>query len=174
MTQQHTKESAEGTSRMSRVGPIAGAILVVAGIAIIWMDMRPPKTTYERSESFFTVDDGKTWFADDAKNIPPYDKNGQQAVCAHVYRAADGTKFVNYLERFTPEAKQALEALRNPDPNQHVRGDPAAARSAFLDGREVKRPGDSKWVSCSDMAAALKVMSIRCPDGSNKADAVQP
>ena len=46
--------------------------------------------------AFFTDDDGATWFADDAKKIPPFDHNGKQAVRARVYRSGGKTFAVPY------------------------------------------------------------------------------
>lgn len=109
------------------------------------------------NQSFFTVDDGKTWFAADANNIPPFEHNGRQAVLARVYRC-DGKTFVNHMERFTPQAKKRLEE--------------ALARSAggadvFLadmGGIEVKAPGSGEWISASHPSAA-KVIAPKCPGG---------
>src|SRR5947207_15643246 len=61
------------------------------------------------TQAYFSTDDGKSWFVDDAKKIPPFQKNGKDAVRAYVYKCPDGTKFVSHLERYTPEAKKMLE-----------------------------------------------------------------
>src|SRR5450432_2046533 len=92
-----------------RVGMAVAGVAVVIGIISISLQMRNRSVPGTVTESFFTVDDGKTWFTDSAANIPPYDKDGKQAVRAFVYRCANGTQFVNHLERFKPEAKTALE-----------------------------------------------------------------
>jgi hypothetical protein len=41
-----------------------------------------------------------------ASNIPPFAKDGKEAVRAYVFECG-GKQFVNHLERFTPEAKEA-------------------------------------------------------------------
>jgi hypothetical protein len=34
-------------------------------------------------------------------------------------------------------------------------------------GREVKRPGDAKWIKISEGAAASAIITPRCPDGAS-------
>jgi len=148
--------------------------LVVIGIAAIFLRGSHNTVGALQGQTFFSVDDGKTWFADDATKLPPFDKDGQQAVLAHVYRSADGTKFVDYLERYTPDAQQTIQKANHPDPNSKGPGDLNAIQSAFKSGREVKRPGDAKWVSVGDFQAAAKIMAVKCPDGGTDAVVVEP
>jgi hypothetical protein len=144
---------------------VAGGLFLV-GIIFVYLDVRShPAVGALPSQFYFTVDDGKTWFADAATNVPPYEKDGQQAVRAHVYRCHDGTKFVAYLERFTPDAKRELE-----NPTNGATGD--AVRGAYVGGREVKRPGDKAWIPTTSLQAAAQVMLVKCPDGTSPNDAV--
>lgn len=102
------------------------------------------------SRLFFSTDDGKTWFLDDSKNIPPFTKDGKEAVRAHVYRTSDGTEFVGSLERYTPAGKKLLEASLLRPPHEQAVDDPYMA----VDGsRQVKKPGDATWVSVNDPRA---------------------
>lgn len=88
-------------------------------------------------EYYFTVDDGKTFFAASSDNIPPFDYDGQQAVLADVFQC-DGKKFVGYMERFTPKYHDEVVAHGlTPD--------------AMRFGRELKKPGDAKWFHPSDL-----------------------
>jgi hypothetical protein len=151
------------------------SVLLLAGVALFVFQLRGSgaPTTGERS-AFFSVDDGKTWFSDDARKVPPFDKAGKQAVLAHVYRAPDGTKFVNHLERFKPESKQAIEAANRATPQSSGRADRSAAQSAYIGGREVKRPGDANWVNAANFREAAQVTSIKCPNGGTQATPVEP
>jgi hypothetical protein len=107
-------------------------------------------------QAYFTDDDGKTYFADDLKKVPPFDHNGKQAVRARVYKA-NGKEFVNHLERFTPEAKKKVEAVYNSGkPNN----DPTVFESIQQSGMEVKNPGDAKWTKMGD-PAALKIIQLK-------------
>src|SRR6478609_8126910 len=100
------------TEKPARALAAAGGLLLI-GIVAILFHMRggggAGGASAARGRQFFTVDDGKTWFADDATKLPPFDKDGKQAVRAYVYRTAKGKEFVNHLERFTANAKQAIE-----------------------------------------------------------------
>jgi hypothetical protein len=161
-----------------RFGVTAASGLLIVGIVIIVFQFRgsgAPGALHD--QQFFSVDDGKTWFTDSATNLPPYDKDGKQAVRAHVYRCADGTKFVNYLERFKPAAKAALESASAPDPDPNHKGPPsnlAVIQSAYTAGREVKRPGDKDWTDGSNFTQAAMVMAVKCPSGGADASVVDP
>jgi hypothetical protein len=159
-------------SQNSRTGAVAGVLLLI-GI-FVYMQMPRHGGVAERAQAFFTVDDGKTWFADSLAKIPPFEKDGKQAVGAHVYRCSDGTEFVNYLERYKPQAKQTLENLTNPDPNRKGPADLNAIRSAYTDGREVKRPGDANWVEADNFREVAAVTAVKCANGGTQADAVEP
>jgi hypothetical protein len=159
-----------------RAVAIAAGLLLV-GLAIIVSQLRSASAPVSRSQAFFTIDDGKTWFADDAGKLPPFDKDGKQAVRAYVFRSAAGAEFVNHLERFKPDAKRAIEEANKPDPNQKAAGPPkhlAAIQSAYTGGREVKRPGDAKWVGTGDFRDAAQIMAVKCPDGGTEALPIEP
>jgi len=148
--------------------------LLLIGLVVVFFQARGPSAPVARNQEFFTVDDGKTWFKDDATKLPPFDKGGKQAVRAYVFRSAKGTEFVNHLERFKPEARRALEEAATSDPN--AKGPPrnlAAIQSAYIGGREVKRPGEPKWTSAGSFREAAQVTAIKSPDGS-EAVAVEP
>jgi hypothetical protein len=155
-------------------GLTVGAVIVLVGIAVIVYQMPSRSAAASSSRRFFTVDDGKTWFADDANKLPPFDKDGRQAVLAHVYRSADGTEFVNYLERLKPEAKRVMEDANTSAANRKGPPNLAAIRSAYADGREVKRPGDAKWISTADSRETARVMAIKSPNGSAQAVEIEP
>jgi hypothetical protein len=40
------------------------------------------------TQAFYTVDDGKTWFVDEASKFPPFDKDGKVAVLAQGHQRA--------------------------------------------------------------------------------------
>lgn len=123
-------------------------------------------TTATSPTQFYTTDDGITWFADDSKRLPPFEHEGRQAVIAHVFRC--GSKlFVAYLERFTPEAQRIIsnveQAARQAKPGDRPPPELAQVESAQRFGREVKRPGDKKWVAINHPEAG-KIMNVICPD----------
>jgi len=99
-------------------------------------DGRPPL----ESKSFYSIDDGRSYFADDQNKVVPFIKDGKEAVRAYVFRTGDVTS-VHYLERFTPEGiALAGESL-------HKTGEIAFDESTGSRVREFKRPGETSWQS---------------------------
>lgn len=125
------------------------------------------------AKAFFTVDDGKTWFADSADKIPPFDHEGQQAVRVHVFTCDGGkTKFAAFMERYTPDAAQKLAAVRSGNASGNV--DLGAFEMIEITGKEVKKPGAGKWVKMN-VTEASRITEIKCPDGTfDNLDIVMP
>jgi hypothetical protein len=113
--------------------------------------------------SFYTIDDGATWFADRTELIPPFKKDGKDAVRAYVYRGSDGHEFVSHLERYTPEAKHALATLDKLTPEERAMEDPSSLAGG-MEGIEVKRPKDKTWIRAGD-PRGQQIMKPRSPDG---------
>ena len=149
--------------RQSLMALAAGIMIVGAGVAI-FVQARDLLSS-GANKSFFTVDDGKTFFVDSSERIPPFDKDGRPAYRAHVFECG-GKRVVGYMSRFRPEAIAALEEAKKyrgtgkPPPNVHV------LASVGTTGLEVKRPGEAQWVSQADVRRATAVRVFRCPDGS--------
>jgi hypothetical protein len=142
------------------VGLAAAAIALVA---LHMFDFRgTPSTSDDRERAFFTVDDGKTWFIDDATQLAPFQHDGKEAVRAYVVECG-GQKFVNHLERYTADGKQAMLRLREavklgPPPG-------ALVSAAQQRGREVKRPGETTWTPTSNTPAAAAITTPKPPPG---------
>jgi hypothetical protein len=153
------------------VAKVAATVLFIAAIGAIVLQLRAagPAGIPNQTQAFFTTDDGATWFADDISKVSGFDHNGKPAYRAYVYRSGDGEPFVGYLERYTPQARAALEqqnqqpAATPPGPRK-----PNAAPNAATAGREVKKPGEGRWIPAGDPQVS-RVLTIRAPDGSNAA-----
>ena len=139
---------------------IAGGLCAVALVLLVY-SMSGSSTPRSNDEAFFSSDDGKTWFSDDVKKLPPFDKDGQQAVRAYVYRSSDGKEFVSYLERFKPDAKRAIEGANKVDPKKKVAVDQSAIQNAFRAGREVKRPGEAKWIGSDNLRDSMPIITAK-------------
>lgn len=146
-------------------------IIVIALGAIIWQLFGGEGVPAAITQVYYTTDDGKTYFADDVNKVVPFEKDGKEAVRCHVYTCSDGKPFVAYLERLSKEAKPkyeaALKAQQNQDPNSNAPAGPDPEQIA-MEGTEVKRPGDTKWL-LRHQPEAEKVTQINCPDGNNSA-----
>jgi len=124
--------------------------------------------------AYFTTDDGKTWFADDASNIPPFAKDGKEAVRAYVFECG-GKQFVNHLERFTPERKKLMiDTAAAQKAGQPLPPPPAAASRTPMWGQEFKKPGDKEWVPAGNLAKTGPILNAKCPDAKGEAILVEP
>ena len=145
-------------------GATAG-ILILAIVFIVYQ-LGGSDSPDIATEAFYTIDDGKTWFADDINKIPPFEKDGKQASRVYVYKCADGKEFVSHLERYTPEGKKAMEAATKAgDANS-----PVLMEDVMMTGLEVKEPGTDPvkgWVKQSDAVRASRIMELKCADGKN-------
>ncbi|HEY1685624.1 MAG TPA: hypothetical protein VGG19_12730 [Tepidisphaeraceae bacterium] len=138
------------------VGTVTVLCVVAAIGSIVWQVMGQRHAVMTKlPDRYFSADDGKTFFSASSDNIAPFDYQGHAAVRAYVYECHDGgQKFVGYLERYTPEARQA--ELDN-----------KATAATDLYGKQYKKPGDKTWVNSGDFKAAASVADVKCPDGSD-------
>jgi hypothetical protein len=140
----------------------AAAIVVAAVVAWALWPQRAAKTAPGGTpgQAFFSTDDGKNYFSDSAKNLPPFQKDGKEALRVYVFKGADSKPFVSCLVRYTPTAKKELESIyaRSEKPN------PMITNQLEMDGMEVKAPGQTTWYKKSDPRAAELLMP-RLPDG---------
>jgi hypothetical protein len=122
------------------------------------------------TQSYYTTDDGKTWFADDVNKIAPFEKDGKVAVRAYVYKCPGGKPFISHLERFTPEAKKTLEAAQK----KNDLTNPTLMEDVLMNGIEVKKPGSDlvKGWTKSSTQVGKKIMELKCPDG--KIEGIEP
>jgi hypothetical protein len=147
-------------------GVTVGLIVIILGWIIIssFGGSAPGRgASAGAAKAYFSDDDGKTYFADDARKVAPFDHNGKQAVKANVYRC-NGKEFVNHLERYTPEMrKKAEEAMAG---DRSVK-DPTIMATVQQQGLEVKRPGDKDWTKLSAGQKAMAIITPQCPGGGN-------
>lgn len=143
---------------------IVAIIMTGAALAYLFMPHGPRQAKLP-GKSYYSDDDGKTWYIDSATNIPPYDHNGKQAVRAYLYKCADGKPFVQRLEQFDDAAKEAIEL-------QIKQGAGALEAQLRTIGVKLKRPGDANWLYVrkgvpEEVEAMRNMLNARCPDGSS-------
>jgi len=136
-----------------------GVVMIVATAIATMVSIRQLRSRRQGppDKAFFTVDEGKTYFADDSMLVAPVDHNGQEAVQCYVFRC--GKKdFVGYLLKYSPQGKDQLE-------QQHAAG---LASAVGLSGSEVlvKKPGDKSWVDQGN-DKSRSILQIHCPDDPN-------
>lgn len=146
---------------------LVGFVAAVAIATAIWQvfgGRHRAENSYHRA--FYSDDDGKTWFLDDVVKITPFDHNGRQAVRAAVFRCPNTGPFVAYLQKYSDQAKAKLDAALATGPSSG-----GAGMLELMAPMDVKRPGDSNWISGSGGTNAIsseyrKVTNPTCPDGS--------
>ena len=138
------------------IANVAVAIVVVAALVYIYhfltTDPSAPPT-----EAFYSVDDGASYFVDEASQVAPFDHDGAVAVKALVFEC-DGKLFVNHLERVRPESRDEILKTREGE-----RGE-SAAQQMIANNRQIKRPGDAEWVSVMS-GVGQDILMPKCPDG---------
>ncbi|MCS7033637.1 MAG: hypothetical protein NZ561_06535 [Phycisphaerae bacterium] len=121
-------------------------------------------------QQFYTIDDGKTWFADSYHKLAPFEKDGKEAVVAHVYRDLDNKQdFVAYLSRVTPEGRKAAEERAR----RAARGEISSLESGVI-LMEYRRPGETTWIKANDPRAVALIGEVKSPRGSSNVEPVFP
>jgi hypothetical protein len=157
----------EAVNRNPTLAIVAVSLLVVVAVGVMLKQLLGNQaqdvTDTTAPMAWYTVDDGKTWFAASALKVAPFDHNGKQAYRCFVWTCDGGkTKFVSHLERLAP----ATRAKYGPQAEVQPWNLPPGAE-------EVKPPltGDTGWISEASPQASAIFMP-RCPDGKGKLDAV--
>jgi hypothetical protein len=133
---------------------VGGAVLLLLVIVFAQLRGNRSPTGNSGAERYYTIDDGRTWFADAWEQIPPFDHEGSPAVLCHVFKTSNSAPFAGYLEQYTQAAHDQLTGA--------VRGaGPVIPPAGVL----VKRPGDKTWVPWAS-PAGQKILAVKSPDGS--------
>ncbi len=148
---------------------IAAVVFLLLAVAIAIFTHLPEKRP-DPLHVNYSDDDGQTWFTDSVYRVAPFDHNGKMAVMAQIYTYDDGKKqFCGYLSRYTPEAKQQLDAALA---DAQKRGAPPGSIALYQDRNfmtrsvQFKIPGPNQpWMS-NEEAQAKNIFAVHSPDGS--------
>ena len=126
------------------------------------------------TKAFYSDDDGKICFVDEAEKIAPFDHNGKPAYKALVASCDGGkNKFVVYLQRYTAEAKKILEqqkANAGKKLTPEETGRQLSLMSLVARAIENKKPGGKDWVGQMD-PRMQQISEIKCPNGGSAENA---
>jgi hypothetical protein len=142
-----------------KAGIAAVAVLVVGVYAVVAWEIRSPRfgSHVTNIRSYYSDDDGQSYFSDESGLMPPFDHHGSPAVRCYVFECK-GQKFVGYLEKYTDDL---LKSINTPfDPKHRTE-----APLDFNGGSLVKKPGNSEWVK-EYSAKGQAIVKVQCPDGS--------
>ncbi len=150
---------------------VAGTLILLAIAGVILYTASSSGVPALLSTGYYSDDDGKTWFKDDAGKLCPFDHNGKQAVRAYVFRYGSGDAFVGYLGKLTDAGRKQAEDLK-----QHpLTAETGQALTGLLNNAlMLKRPGDSKWQPATSPGASA-ILNLVPPAGANgELSAVDP
>lgn len=152
----------EGLNKHKNLSATVLGVFILGAIGyIIWSVSSAGAPTIP-GKSYYTVDDGKTWFEDSLYKPVPFDREGKKALQAHVFTCGEKmlVPFVMRLSDNYLKEAQALTARR--DENFGLK-----MENLMRDGLEVRRVGTDKWLPVNQ-PAAQKMMeeALKCPDGS--------
>lgn len=146
----------EAMNRHSNITTAVVVCVIACGVGAIAWELMGTNSSLP-TKNYFTTDDGKTWFVDSAKQLPPFDHNGAQAVRCYVFQGKNG-KFAGLLEKYSDSTREMLLHTTKPPANIPVM---------------VKKPGDQVWQNSGPDEESLMILHTRSPDGS-EADLVMP
>lgn len=139
---------------------ITAGIIALAFIVILWQACGGGGGGV--GQSYYSIDDGRTFFVDASNKIPPFKKDGKDAVRAHVFTCDGGkTKFVGYLEAYSPQDKKMMEDAMSGKA-------PPAAYAGYSGQAMVKKPGQPQWVPLMPGTTQVysAIVQVNCPDGA--------
>lgn len=157
-------------------GAVTGGIILIALIFIVMQSCQgdPASGGPAVTKAFFTTDDGKTYFVDDAKHIPPYkvDKpgdpnHGKTAYRVQVFKCGDSAPFISHMEKYAEEDRKKLVEMMA---NAGDRGVPVPMM--YMGGANImiKKPGSGErgWVKLTPQTTQqyMNIMQPKCPDGT--------
>lgn len=163
-----------------------GSVLAVLLVVVAGYLLLGSNGATASGKTFFTVDDGKTYIAADARLIPPCTLDGKTAVLAYVFRCPTcGKQFVGNMGRYRADRAEAIRNRLVAKPATGPGGRPLIAEGPTSADMEMKRPGEpeSAWKmrgASPNMAALMKEAAsganlIHCPDHRDVvAEAVMP
>lgn len=147
------------------------AVIIVVAIGFVVWNLLGLGNSVSPGKAWFTIDDGKTWFADQADKIPPFDHEGKPAVSVVVYTYEGAPQpFAGYLMRYSPEAQAQLNDYRAAV--KAGQSQPAVDLGKItVSGMQYKAPGApaNAWVSQSKNFTQVRAIQFPlCPDGKQR------
>lgn len=138
---------------------VVGVVLAVALIA--WQAMGGPKSGQPEplGKTFYTEDEGKTYFADSIDKLAVEFKGpqGKPAVRAYVYQFPGEQPVVGWMESYTPKGREILKAFyQNPQNRKSAPPESPELRRETL----VKRPGMKAWVNVGALPGAANQVTM--------------
>jgi len=149
--------------RHKRTSTIVAIVVAIGAIGLIIWQRSPSRPNTEITGSYYTTDDGASWFVDDFDKVVPFDHNGSPAYRLMFYKCGDnGTPTPVFMERYPDAVGKKLSAMLAMPPEQRD-----GAQMMDIGNRvEVKRPGEAKWYSILS-PQGQKIFNVQSLSGCN-------
>lgn len=134
--------------------PAVGVIIALAVCGyFLWGLIMAPKSGEVKGDFYYTIDDGKTVFADSHLPGQSFQKDGKDAVQAFMFTCDnDKTRFCGYLIKKGPPPARAGAAAASPDQGLLI--------------NYIKKPGDTEWTPDTSFGKWNGIQNgVKCPQG---------
>jgi hypothetical protein len=111
------------------------------------------------AKTYYSDDDGATWFIDSGNRIMPFDHHGKPAVGAALFVDAKGKQVVGYLIRHSAAAREAFKRAKAAG-----RGIESVNVQPMLEAKRPRSPS-ARWIPDVDPEFVTVTHPIN-PDGS--------
>ena len=135
--------------RQKALAGVALALMVLC-VGVLWMAVG--RGGAAQVPKYFTINEGETYFAAKARDLPPMEIDGKEAVQAMMFKGADGKMFVGYLLKYSDKAKELL--VGTVGANGQAAEDPPNLASLMEHETFIKSPGVGNWTRMDDAGAA--------------------
>lgn len=159
---------------MNRNSPIAIGVCVLAILIASYVIFSQATGGPNANKAFFSLDDGKSWFADDKTKAAPFLVDGKEALKAYVVQCG-GRKSVALLEKYTPAYKQKIDQVLMEIAKSGTSAGLDTRLSTLMaeeNSRIYKAPGGTDWMTAGQ-AGAIMAKLQKCDDGGD-AEMVNP
>ena len=148
--------------------PVVGVLIALAVCGyFLWGMIMAPKAGELGGDwvAWYTIDDGKTVFADKRPPSTPFQKDGKDAIMALMFTCDnDKTRFCGYLIK-----KAAPPARTGPNAGKNAPAGPTLMISY------IKKPGDTEWVPDTSYGKWAGIQNgVKCPQGGGEPIMVTP
>jgi hypothetical protein len=139
---------------------ITVSLLALAGGLGYYLNRAGPEEAVAQKTVYFTDDDGKTWFVDEADKLYPFDHNGKTAYRVQLFQCgATGKPEAVYIQRIEEQALKKAEEAK-------AAGKPRAEIEMIYESKLlVKKPGGTQWVPVRGPAGEAITAAPKCPAG---------
>lgn len=156
----------EVLNRNPAITALLAVILIGAALYIVYVTNKEPAMPKMQTKSFYSIDDGRTYFEEKMGMRAPFMRDGKEAVKVHLFTCDGGnTQFVGYLEKYSDDFISKYSAPATQTAGGGGFGPAPGTGPEEVFARMVKKPGEGEWRKWASMEGQ-EVVKLTCPDGN--------